>query len=240
MNLAERVLASIDLTNLDDECTAADVDLLCRDAVTRFGHVAAVCVWPRFVAQSVHLLGSSPVRIATVVNFPHGGDDVDATVAETRQAIADGADEIDVVIPYRTFLAGNSVAVVEMVDAVKNAAGTAHVKAILETGELPDQPSVAQAAELAIAGGADFVKTSTGKTRVSATPEAAHTMLEVIRATPRPVGLKPSGGIRTLAQAEVYLDLADQVMGTDWVTPNSFRLGASSLLAAVLAELGNG
>ncbi len=237
MTLAERVLASIDLTNLNDGCTADEIDRLCAEAVTPFGHVAAVCVWPAFVAQSVHLLGSSPVRIATVVNFPYGGVDIDATVGETRQAITDGADEIDVVIPYRALIAGNSVAVVEMVDAVKNAAGTAHVKAILETGELPDQPTVAIAAELAIAAGADFVKTSTGKTRVSATPEAAHTMLEVVRAAPRPVGLKPSGGIRTLEQAAVYVGLADQVMGPGWATPATFRLGASSLLADVLAHL---
>ncbi len=237
-NTAQRILALIDLTNLDPQATAADIERLCADALTVHGPVAAVCVWPAFVAQCVHLLGASGVRVATVVNFPDGGEDVEAVVAATRQAVADGADEIDVVIPYRALLRGDSVAVIELVDAVVNAAGSAHVKAILETGELPDQPTVARATELAIAAGAAFVKTSTGTTPVSATPEAAHTMLEVIHGAGRPVGLKPSGGIRTVGQAAVYLDLADQVMGASWATPDTFRIGASSLLRDVLAHLG--
>ena len=120
---------------------------------------------------------------------------------------------------------------------MRAACGEAHIKVILGTGDLATLRNVTLASMVAMMAGADFVKTSTGKTRVSATPEAAHTMLEVVRAAPRPVGLKPSGGIRTLERAGVYVGLADQVMGPGWATPATFRLGASSLLADVLARL---
>lgn len=235
--LARRVLGLIDLTELGDHCEPGDIDRLCANAITPFGAVPAVCVWPAFVAQSRRLLAGTGVLVATVVNFPAGSADIAATVAETVAAIDDGADEIDTVIPYRSLLAGEPGLVVDLVAAVKSVAGELHVKAILETGSLPDQSWVALAAELAIEGGADFVKTSTGKTDRSATPEAVQTMLNVVRDAPRTVGLKPSGGIRTLADAGVYLALADEAMGAQWATAEHFRFGASALLDAVLAEL---
>jgi deoxyribose-phosphate aldolase len=236
-DLARRVLGLIDLTNLDDEVTIEEVDRLCDQARTARGDVAAVCVWPQHAAQAARRMAGTPVRVATVVNFPAGTTDLAGILAEVGQARADEADEIDVVIPYRALLAGDDAAVTVMIAAVKGAAGGADVKAILETGELPDQRWVARAAALAVAGGADFIKTSTGKTPVSATPEAAFTMLEVIHDADRPVGLKPSGGIRTLEQAAVYLRLADEVMGSEWASPASFRFGASALLDAVLAAI---
>ncbi|HQV58872.1 MAG TPA: deoxyribose-phosphate aldolase [Ilumatobacteraceae bacterium] len=236
-SIARRVLSLIDLTDLGDRTTADAVRTLCDAATTEFGSVAAVCVWPRFVTTALDVLRDGPVRIATVVNFPSGDEGDQVTAAQTRLAVDGGADEIDVVIPYRRLIDGDDDAVVDTVAAVVEAAQGAHVKAILETGELPDQAMVRRAAELAISGGADFIKTSTGKTPVSASPEAVHTMLEVIRRTTRSVGLKPSGGIRTLDQAAVYLHLADEVMGEDWVSPSTFRFGASSLLDEVLGAL---
>ena len=236
--LARRVLPLIDLTNLDNGCLPADVDRLCAQAIGGPEPVAAVCVWPAFVAHSAAALAESGVRVATVVNFPAGGEVAMATATETAAARAAGADEIDVVIPYRALLRGEDGLVGDVVAATVAAAGDAHVKAILETGELGEAQRIARAARLAIGAGAHFVKTSTGKSAVSATPAAARAMLEVIAESGRPVGLKPSGGIRTLDQAGEYLALADAVMGAGWVSPATFRFGASSLLGDVLAALG--
>lgn len=231
---ARRALGLVDLTDLSDDPTSEAITQLCRRATGPTGSTAAVCVWPRFVAQAHRLLAGSGVRVATVVNFPRGEDQVETVVAEARTALADGADEIDLVFPYRSFLAGRLDVVENLLDAVRACVATpARLKVILETGEYPDIDSIARAARLAIEHGADFVKTSTGKTPVSATPEAVRTMLEVIRSSGRPVGIKPSGGIRTLEDATVYLSLADEVMGEWWATPATFRFGASGLLDAL-------
>lgn len=250
--MAARVLPLIDLTNLDNGCMPADVERLCAAATTPYGSVAAVCVWPAFVAQSVSLLSGTGVRVATVVNFPAGGEVSAATVAETVAAIDDGADEIDVVIPYRAMLRGDTAVVAELVRAVVATAGRSgvvqgatverstrpvHVKSILESGELGDAAVIERAARLAIEAGVDFVKTSTGKSPASATIEAARAMLRAVVDADRPVGLKPSGGIRTVEQAAEYLALADEILGPQWATPQTFRFGASSLLGDVLDAL---
>lgn len=235
---ARRALALVDLTDLNDNCTAVDVARLCNRAMGLYGITAAVCVWPRFVAQAADLVRSSGVRVATVVNFPAGGVDVAATVAETSQAVADGADEIDMVLPYASFLAGHIDVAVSMVRAVRVVAQPPmKMKVILETGEYPDLDRVAAAARLAIEHDADFIKTSTGKTSLSATLGAAVTILEQIRRSGRPVGIKPSGGIRTLDDATRYLVAADEMMGPAWATPATFRFGASGLLDAVEAAI---
>lgn len=229
----------MDLTNLDDACSVEDVDRLCEHAHGRFGNVAAVCVWPRFVAHARRLLAGTGIGIATVVNFPSGEDDSLDIVSLVERSLNDGADDIDLVLPYRDFLAGRIDRVTAVLDAVRAAVPpTAHLKVILETGELENPDVIAAAARLAIDRGADFVKTSTGKTTVSATPQAVRAMLQEIARSARPVGLKPSGGIRTLDDAIVYLDLADEVMGTGWTTGSTFRFGASGLLDALEAELG--
>lgn len=236
--VARRVLSLLDLTNLQDDCTTDDVVELCRRARGPYGHAAAVCVWPRFVATARRDLQGSGVLVATVVNFPDGGTDVDAVRAETKQCLVDGADEIDCVLPYRAFRSGDIETARRLLTAVHAlTSGTAHLKVILETGELAHDRLVVAAARLAIECGADFIKTSTGKTSVSATPAAARSMLEVIASADRPVGFKPSGGIRTLADATTYLDLADAIMGPAWATPSTFRFGASGLLDAVEAVL---
>lgn len=235
---ARRIRALIDLTDLGPACTEADIERLCRRAIDHHPCVAAVCVWPPFVARAARLLAGTGVKVATVVNFPGGGTDVAATLAETALALSDGADEIDLVIPFRALLAGDAEAARAMVVAVRAAVpAPKHLKVILETGSYPSQREVRAAADLAIDAGADFVKTSTGKTDRSATPEAARTLLEAIRDAGRAVGLKPSGGIRNVADAEAYLALADEVMGPQWAVPATFRFGASGLLDAVDAAI---
>lgn len=239
---AARALALVDLTNLKDDCTPAQIDALCEKAVTPFGTTAAICIWPRFIARARTLLGpESPVRIATVVNFPSGDLKVEDVLAEMREAIADGADEIDLVIPYRALLAGDEAAVTAMVTAVREScAEPVLLKTILETGELKDIALIRRASELAIAAGADFIKTSTGKVAVNATLEAADIMLQAIRDSRKKVGFKPAGGISSVADAALYLRLADTIMGEDWVMPSTFRFGASGLLDDILSVLGGG
>lgn len=235
---AQRVLSLIDLTNLNDDCTEENVVELCSRAQGEFGNTAAVCVWPPFVNLCASILRGTSIKVATVVNFPHGGTDVADVVATTIATLDAGADEIDLVLPYQSMITGDEAQVLSMLQAVREVVhAPAHLKVILETGELSDQRIIRRASELAIKAGSDFIKTSTGKTKVSATPEAVTTMLQVIRDSRRPVGLKPSGGIRTVADAQQYLDLADAIMGPLWATPDTFRFGASGLLDAVEAEL---
>lgn len=237
---ARKALSLLDLTDLTDNCDAAAIEKLCGQAVTPFGTTAAICIWPRFVAQARGILGKAhAVRIATVVNFPSGDLAVADVIAETKRAIADGADEIDLVIPYRAFLAGNEAAVTEMVTAVKAACTPPVIlKTILETGEIKDAARIRRASELAIAAGSDFIKTSTGKVAVNATLPAAGIMLTAIRDSGRPVGFKPAGGVRTVADAGDYLALAASILGEGWATPKTFRFGASGLLGDILSVLG--
>ncbi len=234
---ARLALACLDLTNLNDGCTAADIATLCARARTPHGPVAAVCIWPSFVRDARPRLSGSGIRIATVVNFPGGDDPLDAVAALTRTVVADGADEIDMVIPYRALMAGDTGAVTAAVVAVKAAAGHARVKAILETGVLGDPALIRAACGAALAGGADFLKTSTGKVAVNATLPATRLLLEGARDAGRPVGVKPAGGVRTTEDAAAYLALASEVMGPGWAGPATFRFGASGVLDALLATL---
>lgn len=236
---ARRAIGLIDLTDLSDDHAPDGIDELCRRA--REHGTAAVCVWPEYVTRCVELLDGSGVRVATVVNFPSGDETVDDVMAMTQTALADGADDIDLVLPYRAFLAGDLAQAGAMVEAIAALVEPpVLLKVILETGAYPDNESVAAAARLAIASGANFVKTSTGKIAQGASLDAARAMLgEVARAAEegRTVGLKPSGGIRDFDDAMAYLDLADGVMGEGWATPSTFRYGASGVLDALLAEL---
>ncbi len=239
--LAKRVLGLVDLTNLNDSCTQEDISQLCMRAVSAYGSVAAICIWPEFVAYARPLLVPTGVKIATVVNFPHGGEDTLAVIAQTRKAVLDGADEIDMVMPYRAFVTGRHGFAETQISRVKAACENATLKVILETGEIGDPLLIHAASDLAIAAGADFIKTSTGKAQVNATLEAAEIMLTVIeenrRDTNVEVGFKPAGGIRTLDEAAAYLDLASRIMGDNWVCAATFRFGASGLLESLLAEL---
>lgn len=237
---AARALALLDLTSLNDTDTEETVKTLCAKAHGEFGHTAAVCIWPRFVKLAKEELKGTPVRVATVVNFPHGGTDIEATVAETKQAITDGADEIDVVLPYKAFMDGDTASAKALLDATRKACAGKTMKVIIESGVLAHANTIAEASRLSIACGADFIKTSTGKTPVSATLEAANVMLEVIRESGKPVGFKASGGVRSTEQAADYMTLADKIMGPKWISLMTFRFGASGLRDSLLASMGYG
>jgi deoxyribose-phosphate aldolase len=234
--VARLAITLLDLTDLGEPTTADAATTLCQRA--REAGVAAVCVWPQFVALCAATLRDSGVRVATVVNFPSGDEPLGDVLAMTSAALVDGADEIDVVLPYRTWLAGDSHTAGDVLDGVRDLASSgsrlAAVKVIIESGELPDRAAVDRATLFAIAHGANFVKTSTGKTAISATLEAAEIILEAIHVSGQPVGFKASGGIRTLAAAREYLELAESTMGAGWISPSTFRFGASSLLDDLL------
>jgi deoxyribose-phosphate aldolase len=206
---ARRALPLVDLTSLNDDDTTDRIAALCEEAVTPAGQVAAVCVHAPFVRQCVYALRGTGVKVATVANFPDGGLDVAAVRAEVERELADGADEVDVVLPY-----------------------AAYAKGRLGRAEL-----IRAAASDALAAGADFIKTSTGKLQPGATLEAAKPMLEIIRASGHG-GFKAAGGVRTAEEAGRYLELADEELGPEWASPDTFRFGASSLLADLLAALG--
>ncbi|HYH19515.1 MAG TPA: deoxyribose-phosphate aldolase [Azospirillum sp.] len=236
---ARRAVSLLDLTSLGDKDTEADVKALCRRAVTPVGPVAAVCVWPRFVKTARKALKGSGVKVATVVNFPSGEADAPAVAAETRAAVKDGADEIDVVLPYRSFIEGARTAPIGVLRACREACGEGvAMKVILEAGCFPDADLLAWACRDAINAGADFLKTSTGKLNPAATLETAAIMLHAIGQAGRPVGFKAAGGIRDAACAAAYLSLADKLMGKGWAKPATFRFGASGLLDSLLEALG--
>ena len=240
---AQRALQLMDLTTLNDNDTDASVIALCHQAKSPAGHTAAVCVYPRFVPvarKTLKEIGAVDIKIATVTNFPHGNDDIGIAVAETKAAVAYGADEVDVVFPYRALMAGNQEIGFELVKACKAACGdNVLLKVIIESGELKTPELIRSASEIAIAAGADFVKTSTGKVAVNATPEAAKIMLEVIKEKNPAVGFKAAGGVKNAEQAADYLALAESVLGENWVSAKTFRFGASSLLGSLLQTLGH-
>ena len=244
--IAQQALSLMDLTTLNENDTDEKVIALCQQANTEFGTPAAVCVYPRFVPiarKTLKAQGIEQVKIATVTNFPHGNDDIEIALAETKAAIAYGADEVDVVFPYRALMAGNEQVGFELVKQCKQACAAHHVllKVIIETGELKSAELIRKASEISIKAGADFIKTSTGKVAVNATLEAAKIMLETIRdlGVADHVGFKAAGGVKTSEEAKEYLTLAEQLLGKEWVNAQHFRFGASSLLANLLATLNN-
>jgi deoxyribose-phosphate aldolase len=238
---ARRAIGMLDLTSLNDGDTDAAVEALCARANTPAGPVAAVCVWPRFVPTARKALDGTSIRIATVVNFPTGEADAATVAAETRAAIADGAHEIDVVLPYRAYIDGARSLPVALLKACREACGDqALMKVILESGQFPEADLLGWASRDAIAAGADFLKTSTGKTHPAAKLDAAAVMLGSIYESGKPVGFKAAGGIRDAAGAATYLALADHLLGEGWATPQTFRFGASSLLDALLDTAGFG
>jgi len=236
---ARRALPLVDLTSLNEDDTEERIAALCAQARTAEGPVAAVCVYPRFVAQAADVLSGSPVRVATVANFPAGRLDARGVREEAQRAIADGAHEVDVVLPYLAYAAGDRDAALAVVGAAREATAGATLKVILETGRLGSADLVRAAAAGALAAGADFVKTSTGKLEPGATLEAARAMLEAIRDHGRG-GFKAAGGVRTAQDAAGFLALADEVVGEGWTSPDTFRFGASTLLGDLLNALGSG
>jgi deoxyribose-phosphate aldolase len=247
---AERALACLDLTSLNLDDTPERIDALCDRALLPAPgidiHPAAVCIYPSFVAQARARLDGSGIAVAAVANFPLGTASADDVIAEVEQALANGADEIDVVFAFRAYLAGEHAAAGELVRRVSTAchaaARRATLKVILETGVLRDPAVIKAAANVAVANGADFLKTSTGKLEPAATPEAASALLEVIAAVRRDgqrIGLKVAGGVKTVADAAVYLDLADLCLQPAVAEPGNFRFGASGLLNDIVDVLGS-
>jgi deoxyribose-phosphate aldolase len=205
-------------------------------------HVAALCIYPRLVPIAVEALRGSGVKVASVATaFPSGQSSLELRLQEVKEAVAAGADEVDIVISRGAFLAGDDETVFEEVAASKEAAGDAHVKTILETGELGSYDQVRRASLVAMAAGSDVIKTSTGKVSPAATLPAALVMAEAIRdfadATGREVGLKVAGGIRSSKDAIRYLVIVNETLGEEWLTPDRFRIGASSLLNDLLMQI---
>ncbi|TAH46364.1 MAG: deoxyribose-phosphate aldolase [Dokdonella sp.] len=236
-DLARRVLSLLDLTSLGEDDQPEQIEALCARAQA-YGAVAAVCVYPEHITTARRALGNSTVRIATVVNFPDAGSDPMRVARETRRALAAGADEIDLVMPWPAFCRDEVASVRAVMMATREAcsAGQA-VKLILETGELATPERIRAASELGIQCGMDFLKTSTGKVKINATPQAATIMLDVIAAHGGACGFKAAGGIRSLADAELYMALARERLGDAWITPSHFRIGASSLYDALIPLL---
>lgn len=241
-------ISCIDLTTLEGMDTPGKVAALCQKAVRpsaadpAIPAVAAVCVYPQLVPHAVRHIAGSNVKVASVAGaFPAGQSSLEVRTADIRAAVAAGADEIDIVISRGAFLAGNYNYVFEEIEAQKEACGQAHLKVILETGELGTYDQIRKASMLAMAAGADFIKTSTGKVAKNSTMPTALCMAEAIRdysdQTGEVVGLKVAGGIRTAKQAWHYLVLIGETLGTDWLTPDRFRIGASSLLNDALLQV---
>jgi deoxyribose-phosphate aldolase len=240
---ALRALTSMDLTSLGEDDSDGTIRDLCSRAVTPWGHVAAVCVYDRFVPLALHELKGTGVRVATVCNFPHGLPDAAKAVAEAVAQVAAGAQEVDVVLPYKRYKAGHRDQAIALLHQVREVCGeTVLLKVILETSQLQSLKIIGEASRDAIEAGADFIKTSTGKVPGGATLDAAAVMLEAIREmepkVKRRLGLKPSGGLKTVADAAGYLYLADKIMGQGWATPQTLRFGASGLLNDVKKHLG--
>src|SRR5580658_11271341 len=242
-------VAMCDLTTLEGKDTPGKVAYLCRKALQpaeakyNVPSCAAVCVYPNMAKYARKFLGdNSPVKIAAVATgFPSGQYPLRTKLEEVRRTVADGADEIDMVIDRGAFLSGDYAKVFDEIAATKAACGAAHLKVILETGELVTYDNVRLASEIAMQAGGDFIKTSTGKVSPAATMPVTLVMLEAIRdyffATGIRIGMKPAGGIRTSKQALAYLVMVKETLGDDWLTPDLFRFGASTLLNDVLMQI---
>ncbi|HST29066.1 MAG TPA: deoxyribose-phosphate aldolase [Rudaea sp.] len=236
--LAAHLLTLLDLTSLGEDDTPARIRALCAAARTAKGLPAAVCVYPEHVTTAREALAGTAVKVATVVNFPDGDDDARRIARETRRAIAAGADEIDMVLPWRALRAGDAARARAGVVACRDACKDGIVlKLILETGELGTPGLIREACAIGLDAGADFLKTSTGKVPVNATLEAATLMLDAIAARGGQCGFKAAGGIRTIEDAARYLALTEQRLGADWITPAHLRIGASTLFDAITAAL---
>lgn len=237
---AKQLIPLLDLTTLSSSDTEYSVADFCHRAITPYGNTASVCVYSRFVPIAKQELHDTEIKIATVVNFPSGEQNLKKITEEISFAINNGADEIDAVFPYKKFLAQEYQVCEEYLKTIRNVCHQKTLKIILETGELKSTSLIQNATILALNNGADFIKTSTGKTKTSATPEAANIILETLNSSKYKAGFKASGGIKTTMDAKQYLILADTIMGNGWISPQKFRIGASSLLDDLLETIKRG
>lgn len=235
--MAKQLVACIDLTLLSSSETSVDIEVLCEKAQTAYGNVAAVCVLPRWVELANSQLNGTSINIATVVNFPSPTLSLLQCQQAIHQAVAAGANEIDVVMPYDLLAEGGDSRVAKILAACREAAAEQTLKVIIESGELKAAELIARATQLVVDSGADFVKTSTGKTPVGATLQAAEVMLGVLKKTGFKTGLKLSGGIRDTVTAYEYVQLVKRYLGDQWHDPAHFRIGASQLLQALIDQI---
>ncbi len=242
------VVSMTDLTTLEGKDSPGKVRQMCAKAIRpdpkdpSVPHVGAVCVYPNLVPTAVNALEGSDVKVASVAtSFPSGQIPIDKRLEEVRSAVEAGADEIDMVINRGAFMQGDYKRVFDEIAAVKEACGETHLKVILETGELETYDNVRRASCIGMEAGGDFIKTSTGKVSPAATMPVTLVMLEAIREhyldTGKRIGMKPAGGIRTSKQSLHYLAMLKETLGDDWLTPDLFRFGASSLLNDVLMQI---
>ena len=241
-------MSMIDLTTLEGKDTKGKVQQLCYKAMhphvsfNNIPSVAAICVYPSYVGIAKKALYGSDIKVASVATaFPSGQTSLEVKLSDTKFAVDQGADEIDMVISRGEFLSGNYQFVFDEISAIKEACGKAHLKVILETGELDTLDNVRKASEIAMYAGADFIKTSTGKIQPAATLPVTYVMLDAIKdfylKTGKMIGMKPAGGISTSKIALQYLVMLNEVLGEKWMNKNYFRFGASSLLNDILMQL---
>ncbi len=241
-------LSMIDLTTLEGKDTKGKVQQLCykamhpHDSLKNIPTVAAICVYPSYVGVAKKALQGSTIQVASVATaFPSGQSTLEVKLSDTKFAVDQGADEIDMVISRGEFLSGNYQFVFDEIAAIKDACGKAHLKVILETGELETLDNVRKASEIAMYAGADFIKTSTGKIQPAATLPVTYVMLDAIKEfyikTGKIIGMKPAGGISTSKIALQYLVMLNEVLGEKWMNNNYFRFGASSLANDILMQL---
>jgi deoxyribose-phosphate aldolase len=248
MQALHLALSMIDLTTLEGKDSEGKVKQLCykashlHDKYPGLPNVAAICVYPNMVPIAKKSLDGTGINVASVATaFPSGMADIKAKLEEVKSVVDAGADEVDMVISRGKFLSGNYGYVSDEISQVKEACGKAHLKVILETGELVTLDNVRLASDIAMEAGADFIKTSTGKISPAATPPVVLTMLEAVRdfqtKTGKKIGMKPAGGIGTAKQAIQYLVMIKETLGSEWLSPDLFRFGASSLANDILMQI---
>lgn len=237
------IISMLDLTSLNDNDDNQVIEKLCESASTNTYAVASVCIYPKFIAFAKDYLAKNKqnMKITTVINFPKGNNNESDVLKELEYALKEGADEIDVVMPYQQLIndVNNADAVEKFIKTIKNHCSHNTLKVIIESGELKTEELIRLASKIAINAGANFIKTSTGKVAVNATLDAAKYMLEEIKSSNHHCGFKAAGGIKTKTEALAYLNLASNLINEDFISPKTFRIGASSLLHDLLGTTNN-
>lgn len=242
MTKKELVVSLMDLTSLNDNDTNESISTLVHNSRNPLGDVAAICIYKEFIpfAKGLDNIKNTNIQVATVINFPTGNGGVEQTLEELNIALNNGADEIDLVMPYKLLEQGEHGKVGNFIGTIRKACGDKALKVIIESGELHTEELIRLASKVAISEGVDFIKTSTGKVPVNATVEAARFMLDEIKSSGTQCGFKVAGGVKSLDDAVEYLDLATSIMGDGFISNKTFRFGTSSLLHNILGKDGGG
>ncbi len=223
------ILSLLDLTSLNLDDTNSIIEKLCTSSTSSLGEVAAICIYPKFIPFAKSILNKN-ISISTVINFPKGSSDLYATLKELEFSINNGADEIDLVMPYSEIINSNHLFVENFVSSVKKNSTNKTLKVIIESGVLEKENLIRTASKISINAGANFIKTSTGKVPINATLEATKFMIEEIKNSGNDCGFKAAGGIKTTEESKKYLEIANNIMGRNFINKKTFRFGASSLL----------